>query len=523
MTNDELHGVTLTDVELPTRDTTPQTLASASAPPALRQSQTLTVVEGGGLFTAVDATLNVAGGSVGWQLELVRSQTNLSAGSILSALQIDGVVNISGGQIHELTAVGNSTLNLTGGKFTGNLFARPGTTINVSAGELYYAIADGSVITVTGGAITGRLTVGAGSRLEVSGGTHDSIQLEQGGYASIRGGSISFLGSATATAVEIFDGTIHDGGFAAKADIFGGTLGDGFRAGVVAVVNLHGGSIGAQFQVENGGTFNVVGGAVGRNLRAIGRSTINISAGTVGAALTANALSKVNIAGGSVGPDMTAAAGSTVTFTGGAIGDRLRVTGANMTMSGGSLGAGAQVTSTSTTALARLKITGGSVGNNFRVQGYFSQPTPTSTPLVGLSTVDILGGTFGDRFTAGVSSLVNISGGLFGESFVAEKGATVNFLGSDFAIDGVPITGLVRDLPFTLTQRDVTLSGLLADGSPFSFVLASSALAPERFDRDATVKLTLIVPEPNALFLAILAAAGARRSTKAALRRAHVN
>ena len=48
---------------------------------------------------------------------------------------------------------------------------------------------------------------------------------------------------------------------------------------------------------------------------------------------------------------------------------------------------------------------------------------------------------------------------------------------------------------FTITNRDVTLSGLLADGEPFSFEL-NSADTPDDdfFDLDATVTVTLVSP-----------------------------
>jgi hypothetical protein len=346
------------------------------------------------------------------------------------------------------------------------------------------------------------------SRLYVSGGTHNSFDIEPGSYLRMAGGHIAHLDSYERSRVEIVDGTIDRGNFVGKVDISGGSIGSGFQAWSGGVVTATGGMIGNQFTAEDGSIVNFAGANVGDYLKANSRSAVNISAGTVGSNFFAGSASKVNISGGSIDADMIAVAGSSVTFTGGSIGDRLRVTGGSITMSGGSIGANAQVTSLSSTARGRFKITGGSVGDGFRVQGYFSQPTPTATPVVGPATVDILGGTFGDRFTAGVAGIVNISGGLFGESFVAEKGATINLFGRSFAIDGMPMTGLIRDVPFTVSMRDVTLSGVLADGSPFSFVLASSAAAVERFDPQATLTLTSTVPESRALLLAAGAAAG---------------
>jgi len=69
----------------------------------------------------------------------------------------------------------------------------------------------------------------------------------------------------------------------------------------------------------------------------------------------------------------------------------------------------------------------------------------------------------------------------------------VNLSGTEFYIDGAPLDDLVFNAPFTLMDRDVTLSGLLADGSSFLFDLNSNFVVNEDFfSPDATLTLTLV-------------------------------
>ena len=108
---------------------------------------------------------------------------------------------------------------------------------------------------------------------------------------------------------------------------------------------------------------------------------------------------------------------------------------------------------------------------------------------------------------------VNISGGEVGSGFDAFNGSTVNILGSVFLLDGLELDFLELGQAFTILDRDVTLSGLLANGESFSFDLNSSFSDPQDFFApDATLTLTLAVPEPSSTaFIAIVLAMGFAR------------
>ena len=84
-----------------------------------------------------------------------------------------------------------------------------------------------------------------------------------------------------------------------------------------------------------------------------------------------------------------------------------------------------------------------------------------------------------------------------------------------FLLDGLELDFLELGQAFTILDRDVTLSGLLANGESFSFDLNSS-FSPfgqqDFFAPDATLTVTLAVPEPSSTaFIAIVLAMGFAR------------
>jgi len=128
-----------------------------------------------------------------------------------------------------------------------------------------------------------------------------------------------------------------------------------------------------------------------------------------------------------------------------------------------------------------VNISGGTVGDGFNAR----------------SLVNISGGTIGDDFDAQNNSVVNISGGSVGHrDFDASAGSEVNLFGSDFVLDGVPLdASLTIGDAFTIDSRNVTLSGILADGTAFSFDLSNDFFSDDEFfSISATVTVTLGPP-----------------------------
>ncbi len=184
------------------------------------------------------------------------------------------------------------------------------------------------------------------------------------------------------------------------------------------------------------------GGSVGDFFRADSGSVVNIGGGSVGSQFDANSGSSVNISGGSVDGSFKADFGSVVNISGGSIDD------------------------------------------------YFAACSS--------SEVNISGGTVSGFFVADPGSVVNIRGGSVGDVFRAYSGSVINLFGRDFVLDGVSLddTLTIGDA-FTIVDRNVTLTGLLVDGSAFSYDLKGSRFGPnvlDFFESGSTLTVTVVSP-----------------------------
>ncbi|MEN0019391.1 MAG: hypothetical protein AAF747_00750 [Planctomycetota bacterium] len=285
-------------------------------------------------------------------------------------------------------------------------------------------------------------------------------------------------------------GPIDGSGSNVEVNISGGSVGSGFAANSGSTVNISGGSVSSGFTANSGSAVNVSGGSVGSDFDANSGSTVNISGGSVGSFFNANSASTVNISGGSVGNDANAFSGSTVNVSGGFVGNFFDAnSGSTTNISGGLVGTNFDAFSGTT-----VNISGGSVDAGFNANSG--------------STVHISGGAVGSDFDAFSGSKVNVSGGTVGEMFAAFTDSTVNLFGTSFFLDGAELTELVLGEAFTIADRDVTLTGILADGSAFDFDLNTSltdsvVFGNDFFDTNAVLTVTL-VPTPGAAAALVL-------------------
>ncbi|QQE13425.1 hypothetical protein JD969_08195 [Planctomycetota bacterium] len=126
------------------------------------------------------------------------------------------------------------------------------------------------------------------------------------------------------------------------------------------------------------------------------------------------------------------------------------------------------------------------------------------------STTNIYGGSMKNvrvkDFSSEYTGIVNIYGGTFDGYFHARSGSTINFYGSDFKLDGVPVTGLMLNIPHLVTGRsNLTLTGTNQDGSPLTFYLDNTYNNPLGNVIDTTAIINLVlVPEPASLSLLAL-------------------
>ena len=249
----------------------------------------------------------------------------------------------------------------------------------------------------------------------------------------------------------------------------GGELGSNFEV-VDATLNLEGGSVESDLEVA-GGIVNIRGGSVGSDFRVLNGSEVNISGGSVDTNFETQNGSVVNITGGSVGFNFQVRNGSEVNINAGFVDGFVAVGGSKVNISGGTVGD--RITAIGN---SEVFVSGGVVDHLI-------------SALSG-SEVNISGGTVNEGLRVLDGSVLNISGGSVGDTFEARDGSTVNLRGSDFVLDGVALDDLNLGEVFTILDRDVTLSGLLADGSAFSFEL-DSAPTPAQFGFESGATLTV--------------------------------
>jgi len=192
------------------------------------------------------------------------------------------------------------------------------------------------------------------------------------------------------------------------------------------------------------------GGSIGDDAEARSGAEVNIRGGILGSRFMARSGSEVNISSGTVGVSFQALGGSLVTISGGTVSDSLEI------------GAGSEV-----------NISGGNLSDT-----------------VASGSVNISGGTIDSLLQVNSGSEVTISGGSV-DAISAGRGSQVNLVGREFFVAGQELDTLVPGEAFTVTDRDGAITGLLADGQPFSFPLNTGFSINGNFSSDATLTVTL--------------------------------
>ena len=212
------------------------------------------------------------------------------------------------------------------------------------------------------------------------------------------------------------------------------------------------------------GDFSVIGGIAGETMQlnidvdgVIGDDSesqiggeVNVRGGTLGARFMAGSGSEVNISSGSVGSSLQALSGSLINISGGNVSDSLEVSaGSEVNISGGTL-----------------------------------------RDIVARGSMNISGGNIERLFQANSGSVITVSGGSI-DAIAASGGSQVNLIGREFFVDGQELDTLVPGEAFTVTDRDGSITGLLADGQPFSFPLDTGFSVDGNFSSNATLTVTL--------------------------------
>ena len=253
----------------------------------------------------------------------------LQSGISCAGLQVEGTLNITGGENGSLQATGGAQ-----GAGIGGGENKPGGTINITGGT----------VTATGGAYgagIGGGSSGAGGIINITGGTVIAISLGSSVY--IGGAGIGGGKSGAGGIINIKGGTVTATGDNCGAGIGGGS------SGAVGEINITGGEVTATGGVQGAGIGGGKSGAGG---------TINIKGGTVTA--TGGAYG-AGIGGGDYG------AGGDISITGGTVTANAGCYTSNQGGGGAGIGAGNTYNPPQGTNADSIVINGGIViANSFK-------------------------------------------------------------------------------------------------------------------------------------------------------------
>lgn len=218
--------------------------------------------------------------------------------------------------------------------------------------------------------------------------------------------------------------------------------------------------------IITGAAFEFIGGAVGETTQ------LNVSdGGTVGNDFDARVGGEVNVDGGTVGARFEAAAGSEVNILSGSVGGSFQAQGdSQVNISGGNVG-----DSLESNAGSEVNISGGNLSD-----------------IVARGSVNISGGTVDSVLQILSGGEVTISGGSV-DDISGRAGSQLNLVGRNFSIDNEELENLTPGEASIINDRDVTISGFLADGQPFSYELGATFSLFGFFSTNATLTVTPIV------------------------------
>ena len=246
--------------------------------------------------------------------------------------------------------------------------------------------------------------------------------------------------------------------------------------------------------IGSGIELNVNGGLVS-DFRASTGSEVNLNSGTIEGNLELRADSQANFNGGSFRGEILAESGSQINVNGGDF--------------GGIFGFAFPTSDT-----VEVNVTGGNINGMFGgdIDANISGGSFTSLLFAVAETANanISGGNFSGIEIFDISGTANLSGGTFDgiELFSLNDDGELNLVGSDFFLNGVALNDLTPGEATLISDRDVILSGLLSDGSPFEFDLNTTPglRQPQIFSPNARLTVSLAaVPEPTSSVILSLA------------------
>jgi hypothetical protein len=326
---------TLIEAALPPTRTEP---FSVPAEPAhaggLRPGQSLTLNEGGVLrddFSALNASLEIAGGEVGRNLRTLGSDITVSGGVLGSASFFDGSnVSIADGVFAgAVEAIRAANLEIDSGEFRRGL-ALTDTDAQIRGGvsETLVALGD-SRVAVSAGEFAVQILVRDDAALSISGGTSPGVFAVGGASVEFSGpADIANIGIGADASFRMLEGT-HTGKLFGEGtfEILGGAVAGTVTLQPGAECTIVGGSVSDGLEAEAGSTLTVAGGTVGNGLDLEDGALLRLQGGSVGDGLGARGEARIVQTGGHLGSDAVLLADSSMIVSGGTVGDRFLLLG----------------------------------------------------------------------------------------------------------------------------------------------------------------------------------------------------
>jgi hypothetical protein len=419
----------------------------------------LNLFDGGALpfnfHTSPGSELNITGGSVGESIDTFGS-VNLSGGSIGNFYRSEGnELNVTGGSIGIGFVGADVDLDVSGGEIGDGAFVNSASEVQISGGRLGHNFQSNGLTYISGGAFGDGLQVDydlSGSDFRINGAVVDGLVN---------------IGDATTVNVDFDFG-------------FGSVLTGVFSDGTPLAFTRQEGDRTAGFDEL---------GTVTLRMTALPPIQPFRSASTSSSARLGVRDGETLLVDAAVGDHFNAGRGSVVEVVdGGSIGENFEAAAATVNIRGGAIGE-----SFSVFAGSIVNISGGSVAV------VDSTPVPTFKIYDG-AVVNIFGGKVGGMFGSGHANI-------FGGTTKIVGLGSAHYRGREFFINGTPINGLNLGQPTVVNiSAGGTLSGILADGTPFSQSLGGPPLPP--IARPIGALTVTLVPEPGGGAFAPLVLAG---------------
>jgi hypothetical protein len=513
-------------------------------------------ISGGNVGTGFRAwagsTIYITGGSVGNSFGAYSdSVVNISGGTIGESFYVaDSVANISGGNFSDVSILDGSSGDLAGVVIEGGVHVRAASA-QIESVEIRddLRLVSNSNVALYSGNVHGEIHVESESALTITGGSFGLIDASSGTQTTIVGNDflvngvpiegLDSIGSIVAIdrpSGSVLSGTLVDGtpfalrerfpsgGFILQTSIVptiasmaidmpADTLPvNGVREGQILTV-AENGYLRPNFTAAFGSHVKIMGGVVDEHFEAVG-SHVSINGGQVGNRFTGLYGSEIDMSGGIMGENVDIRFGSRMRITGGTIGRYFRVYEGTADIKGGTIGTDGGIHQAGIVNMfggtigarfeagnqTRFNLHGGSVGSDFRMVGgaiaHVTDGTIGSNINLATGQIILSGGSLGPNIVVNGSLLM--SGGSV-DGTLKQVGGGVYLFGTEFFLNGSDISNSMdADVPLRITQRNVTLSGTLADGSPFSFDLYSTDQTGRDYFRPGYIlEITLVSGIPG--------------------------